>query len=68
MAQNNTKKRPITTRQGRRNVGTTDLDRDLERLEKVNTLLLKYKGTELYMATCHQAYEILRKVNEMNYE
>jgi len=49
-------------------VGSTDLDRDLERLERVNELLLKYKGTELYMETCHQAYEILRKVNEMSYE
>jgi hypothetical protein len=62
------KKRPITTRQGRQGVGKKDFERDLERLEKVNQMLLKYKGTELYMETCHQAYEILRRVNEMSYE
>ena len=68
MTNNNIKKRPITTRRGRQGVGMKSFERDLERLEKVNQLLLKYKGTELYMETCHQAYEILRKVNEMTYE
>ena len=68
MTKENTKKRPITTRQGRKNVGKKSFERDLERLEKVNQLLLKYKGTELYMETCHQAYESLRKVNEITYE
>ena len=69
MPGNKKKQRPITTRKGRKNVANRNsYSKDLAKLEKINEQLLKYKGTELYMETCQHAYEILKRVNEMNYE
>jgi len=66
---NHKKQRPITTRKGRnQNVRKSRYERDLDKLEKINELLLKYKGTELYWETCQHAQEILRRVNEMTYK
>lgn len=63
------KQRPITTRKGRgQNVWKSSYEGDLEKLEKINELLLKYKGTELYWETCQHAQVILRRVNEMTYQ
>lgn len=41
--------------------------RDMERLENVNTLLMNMKGTIMYDQACEEAAEILKRVNDIDY-
>lgn len=39
----------------------------MERLENVNTLLMNMKGTIMYDQACEEAAEILKRVNDIDY-